>query len=356
MKIQEALSPTEMREFIQGSDFRGWLAVGTSWTMVAACFALVGVAFSEPFSALVSGEVGMSAVWAARAVALGVATTLIGGRQLAFGILMHDCSHFSLFRTRALNNFCGQWLVGAPVWQHLYPYRDHHQRHHRWAGSPRDPDLDLVTGYPVSKASLRRKHARDLLGPSGIKRLYGNLAMDFGFIAFTVSSRIDPTPRPGWGWVERVRFAVPLLGPVLLTNVALWGILAAFGEGWLYWLWAVSYLTTFSLFIRIRSIAEHAGTQVAKEADADFESSAKLDPKNTTRTTIANPLARVTVAPHRVNYHLEHHLLMTVPYFKLPKLHRVLKERGALQGAYLAANYGEVLRSISNGKTRTDTV
>ncbi len=343
MKIQEVLSPAEMREFIQGSDFRGWLAVATSWAMVAACFALVRYFFSDTLAAEITSPV---VLWAARISALAVAVTLIGGRQLAFGILMHDCSHFSLFKTRRLNDFCGQWLVGSPVWQHLYVYRDHHQRHHRWAGSPRDPDLDLVTGYPVTKASLRRKHARDLFGISGIKRLYGNLAMDFGFIAFTVSSRVEPTPRAGWGWLQRLRFAVPLLGPVVLTNVALWAVLSALGVGWLYLVWAVAYLTTFSVFIRIRSIAEHAGTQVAKEADADFESSARLDPKNTTRTTYASPLARVTVAPHRVNYHLEHHLLMTVPYFKLPRLHRVLKERGALQGGYLAADYGEVLRSV----------
>jgi fatty acid desaturase len=27
-----------------------------------------------------------------------------------------------------------------------------------------------------------------------------------------------------------------------------------------------------------------------------------------------------------VNYHLEHHLLMTVPHYQLPRLHRLLEE------------------------------
>ena len=33
-----------------------------------------------------------------------------------------------------------------------------------------------------------------------------------------------------------------------------------------------------------------------------------------------------------MNFHLEHHLLMTVPLYNLPRMHRLLKERGALDG------------------------
>ena len=63
-----------------------------------------------------------------------------------------------------------------------------------------------------------------------------------------------------------------------------------------------------------------------------------------TRTTRANLLARLTVAPHHVNYHLEHHLLMTAPHYRLPKMHRMLRARGALAGRHIAKNYREVLR------------
>ena len=50
------------------------------------------------------------------------------------------------------------------------------------------------------------------------------------------------------------------------------------------------------------------------------------DPLRNTRTTHASWLERLFIAPNRVNYHLEHHLLMTVPYFRLPRLHRLLRE------------------------------
>jgi fatty acid desaturase len=55
---------------------------------------------------------------------------------------------------------------------------------------------------------------------------------------------------------------------------------------------------------------------------------------------------RFFYAPLNVNYHLEHHMLVTAPHFQLPRLHRLLLQRGAFaQPASLAASYGDVLRS-----------
>ena len=42
------------------------------------------------------------------------------------------------------------------------------------------------------------------------------------------------------------------------------------------------------------------------------------DPLRNTRTTRATPLARLLVAPYFVNYHLEHHLFLFVPCWRLP--------------------------------------
>jgi fatty acid desaturase len=63
---------------------------------------------------------------------------------------------------------------------------------------------------------------------------------------------------------------------------------------------------------RIRNIAEHA---VVPDAD---------DPLRNTRTTKANLIERIFIAPYFVNYHLEHHLLFYVPCYNLPKLHAIL--------------------------------
>ncbi|MBI3198302.1 MAG: fatty acid desaturase [Rhodospirillales bacterium] len=40
--------------------------------------------------------------------------------------------------------------------------------------------------------------------------------------------------------------------------------------------------------------------------------------RHNTRTTYAGPLARLFLAPYPVNFHLEHHLFMFVPCWRLP--------------------------------------
>jgi fatty acid desaturase len=60
-----------------------------------------------------------------------------------------------------------------------------------------------------------------------------------------------------------------------------------------------------------------------------------------TRTTAASLVERLFVAPYWVNYHLEHHLFMFVPCWRLPQAHRALlaaglRERMEIQPGYLA--------------------
>ena len=71
------------------------------------------------------------------------------------------------------------------------------------------------------------------------------------------------------------------------------------------------------------------------------------DQLRNTRTTRAGLLARITFAPLHVNYHLEHHLLPTVPWWRLPALHRTLVARGALPSTSLARGYLHVLQLVS---------
>lgn len=311
-KVTDYLSREEIRELTTPSDVQGWIAFATTWGMIAGCFALVA---------------WWPAVWT-----VALALVILGGRHLALAILMHEASHRVLFRTRALNDFVGEWLCAAPSWNHLHAYRRHHMAHHAHTGTEKDPDTGLVRGFPCSRGSLARKFLRDLTGIAGIKRVIALLAMDFGFIEYTASvdtTKVDVSKRT---WTEFLQTGARNFGPVLVTNLGLLWTLRALDHGALYWLWIVSYLTTFSLFVRVRSMAEHACTE---RSDDDFRN---------TRTTLAGALARLTVAPHGVNYHLEHHLLMTVPFFKLRRMHELLRARGAYEHAHVAQNYREILR------------
>ena len=315
-RARDHLTREEIARFTRASDLMGWLAVLGDWAIIAAALAL--------------------AAWRPAAWSVAIALLLLGGRQLGLAILMHEGSHGSLFRTRALNTVVGRWLCGAPIGIDIDRYRVHHLAHHSFTGTERDPDLCLVRPFPTTRAAFARKLARDLVGLTGIKRLVGLLAMDFGFITYTASGdaeRItDPEP-----WPRRLAVGLRRVAPPLVVNASLFALLWALGHGWVYLLWVGAWLTTFSLFLRIRAIAEHACTELSAE------------PLRNTRTVRAGPLARLFVAPHGVCFHLEHHLLMTVPYFRLQALHRLLVERGALDESPVASSYLLVLRRATAG-------
>ena len=69
------------------------------------------------------------------------------------------------------------------------------------------------------------------------------------------------------------------------------------------------------------------------------------DPFLNTRTIRTRWWERLFLAPNGVAYHLEHHLLMTVPASNLPRLHRMLQQRGLLAGAQIEDGYAALMRT-----------
>ena len=293
---QDALGREEVRELLAQRDLPGWLALASDWGLV--------------FLAM-----GWVALWP-NPVSVVVALFVIGSRQLGLAILMHEASHRTLFKSRRLNDFVGNWLCAYPIWSDVASYRPYHLQHHAKTGGPGDPDLGLIRPFPITRASLRRKILRDLTGQTGLK---------FARAAFqrSLARWQEPAGR---------RAAIGLV----VTNLALLGVVSTLGHPALYLLWPAAWLTTHTLVTRIRAIAEHALTPAAD------------DPLRNTRTTRARAWERLFLAPHRVNYHLEHHLLMTVPHYNLPRMHRLLRERGVLDRACVADGYLEVLRRAAS--------
>jgi fatty acid desaturase len=259
-----------------------------------------------------------------------MAVVVLGGRQLALAVMMHEAAHGTLFRTRWLNDVVGDVVCARPVGGDVARYRKHHLGHHAHTGTARDPDLGLASAFPVTRGSLARKLLRDLSGMSGLRRLFGLVLMDAEVIAYNVGG--DVKRLPSRGLPAHALALVKHGSGALIANVAILGALAMAGHAWVFAAWAVANLTTYGLFMRIRSMAEHACMEQT------------ADPLRNTRTTKANLLARLTVAPLHVSHHLEHHLLPTVPYFRLPALGRALVARGAMPDTSTAPGYVEVLR------------
>jgi fatty acid desaturase len=230
-----------------------------------------------------------------------LAVMLIGARQLGLAILMHDAAHGALHPNQKLNDFVGEWLCAAPVGARLQSYRDYHLKHHRYTEQPEDPDLPLSAPFPITRASLRRKIIRDLTGQTYFKQ------------------RIAQLKRGG-----NAHF--------LIANAVLFAALALAGYWWAYpALWLAPMATWLPLVTRLRNIAEHACMK------------AEEDPLSHARTTLANPLERLFIAPYWVHYHAEHHAFMHAPCYRLEAMHRLLVQKGHGGRMKIAPGYASVL-------------
>jgi fatty acid desaturase len=252
-----------------------------------------------------------------------LAIPVIGTRQLGLAILMHDASHGTLHPRRSVNDWLGQWLCGAFVGADLFRYRSYHLKHHKFTQQSEDPDLSLTQSFPVTASSLRRKLFRDLTGQTFF------------------SVRIKPFLRPR-AKVEThasadtvvidhggIRFAV--------VNVLLFLVLTLTTSWWVYLvLWLVPLATWFMLSIRIRNMAEHA---CVSHSD---------DPFHHARTTRAGWVARMFIAPYFVNFHIEHHLFMSVPCWTLPRVHRQLIKKGYCSRMEVQPGYLRVLQVLTS--------
>lgn len=283
----EVLTPAELEQVRHPSNLWGTAAVLHAWGVIAAMMALT--AWSPWFALL--------------------AIPVIGSRQLGLAILMHDAAHGILTRNKTLNDALGTWALAYPVFSDMRPYRVYHLQHHRRTQQPDDPDLSLSAHFPITRASLRRKLLRDLTGQTAFQQRRAQFASAF---------------RRGQWRVLAGQFG---------TNLALAGILAAAGVWWIYPLcWLVPLLTWMMAVLRIRNIAEHALTPDNN------------DPLRNARTTKANLIERVFLAPYWVNYHVEHHLLFWVPCYRLPRLHAILLAKGFGPRMEIQPGYASVLR------------
>lgn len=304
--LRETLTIEERKELLRINPLRSWWMVLSNWIGTFLAMALVA--------------------WKPNPLTILFALFFIAARQLGLAIVMHEAAHRTVFASRRWNDFVGNWLCAYPVWTEIGPYRAYHLKHHKYTGTPDDPDLGLAAPFPITKSSFKRKMWRDLSGQTGLKQAVGVFYRDMGWLAGRNQRTLgmNEGEQPDVGWHK--------IAPVVITNLILLAILTAAGHPALYLLWVVSWLTTYRFVTRIRSIAEHGMVRDP------------LDPLGNTRTTLANWWERLFLAPNRVNFHLEHHLLMTVPHHNLPRLHKLLKERGALKNAVVTKGYFEVLR------------
>ena len=296
--IKDTLTQEEFERVTSKNNFLGASILLFDWIAIAGIFYLVAV-FPNPITIL-------------------IAIILLGGRQLGLGVIVHETGHRTLFSSRKVNDFVGNWLAGYWVFSGKQAYMKGHLVHHKDAGTDRDPDLPNYRDYPVSRTRIRRKITRDVTGQVGWRRMKSIGRSILNIRALKPQSRQT---------VYRS----------LLLNGAMLALLASFGNAWLYSLWVIAFMTSHMLVTRIRQIAEHAAVPNLYD----------LDPRLNTRTIYISWLERLLIAPHHVSYHLEHHLMASVPIYRLQELHEILLKKGYYKGVDFPKGYLNLLAQVT---------
>ena len=295
--VRKALPAEVVRRLTRISPWRSAWSVAQEFLVIGA---LVAVALS----------------WWTPWVAIAC-VVLIGTRQHALFVLAHDAAHYRLFEPRGLNDFVGRVCATLPGLS-MRTYRVIHRLHHNNLYGPADPDTALHGGYPRGKAYLAKKLARDLAGLTAWK----TYAYFLGG-APALNTETNVASRPLNDSSVRLREEA-LRDRNIVIGFQVLALAVAAASGWLLQylvLWILPLVTALQAILRLRAIAEHGAT-------TDFSS-----PLTAARTNLSSPLLEWLLFPHRVNYHVEHHLYASVPHYNLPELHREMRERGLLEGA-----------------------
>lgn len=309
------LTNPELKDLSRTSALRTWLGLITDWCLIIAGFWLVS-RYPSPIVQV-------------------CVFVLMARQQLALAILMHDASHRRLFQTVRWNDIVGQILAAAPVGVSLFSYRTLHLKHHQDPLVADDPDLSLTGGYPISKSSFARKLLRDLFGISYFKfiRYFFRRARRRKVDAAVVdkSTRDNFKQSPAAGTAGSFAFVVV---SIVFVQSMIFTALYLSGHPWLYlFQWILPSWTMLQVLLRIRGITEHAGYQPNPNQLLNSR-------------TVINPLQTFFFAPHHVNYHMEHHQYPSIPHWRLPTAHRLMRERGSLPEKNIFAGYGSVLRDL----------
>lgn len=247
---------------------------------------------------------------------------LIATRQHALLTLMHEYAHHQLSRRRAgLNDLVGDVFTALPFFITIHGFRRNHLAHHRHVCTDQDPDW-------VSSLEKPRFHfpkTRSGFAVEVLKHGLGRYTLG-DLKGYTVDAGMS-TGLPRATRIRAAACAIVLAG--MATYFGIWDILL------LYWI--VPLATFLMAILYIRDVGEHFGMPAP-----GIERS---------RTVLAGWLERVLIAQNGVNFHAEHHLFPSVPFFRLRRLHQALMQdagyraqavvtRGYLGGLFAEAAAG----------------
>lgn len=235
--------------------------------------------------------------------------------------LQHECVHYTVFRTRWLNDVVGQicgFIIMLPHRFFRYEHCDHHT-HTQVTGD--DPELIPTPKtygeylFYLSAIPYWRNKFTEVF-----RHAYGNLS----------EGELKFIPKEEHAAVYRdARMMLGTYGIVFISMAV---------TGWwsLIWLWVVPMILGEPVMRFIR-MTEHVGRPTVTQMHEN------------TRTNLVSLPWRFLC--WNMNYHAEHHYVSSVPFHTLPKLHEKLKDHIFVEkGGYIGAHI-DIIRQIHTLKT-----
>ncbi len=277
---------------------RGGLHVAFEWAVVFATIA-VAQRFNNPLIYL-------------------LAVLIIGSRQHAMLILMHEAVHFRLFKSKRLNEIVGDLLLAWPCLVSMRSFSRNHLAHHRHLNTVEDPDIvrkqnDPEWRFPMQRRKLTRMILKQFTGLGFVYLVQVFRSLDKNTADET---RLYKLARTG--------FYVAAAGVIIYMG--------AFKLFVLYW--AAPFLTWLMFIFRIRTMSEHPKIERTSAYTTSLEYKLGL-------------LERMLVTPKYAFFHIEHHAYPSVPFYRLPELHRALCANATFRQALRPISYAGLVRECS---------
>ncbi len=282
---QIRISKEELRNFSSRKPFFALLHIAMEWSLIVLAAYLTNLYFNVFFYIL-------CVVW-------------IGARQHALGVIMHDAAHGNLFASRKLNYVISDLFLAWPLLVATQTYWQGHSVHHRHTKNDKDPDWVAQKDIPIYQLPRTRwqfftHFMKDMTG-IGLFQLI-QLFIYLGSRPKDPSIIVDKKQLYTY---RALRISYYLIIFSVVHYLSAWKILLMF--------WFVPMITWFKWVVYLRSLGEHHG----------FDGTGPL---GHTRTTIVSVFGKFFITPKNINFHMEHHIYPTVPFFRLPEVHKLLME------------------------------
>lgn len=218
-----------------------------------------------------------------------IALCVVGNRQRALGNLLHEAGHKNLFRNGRVNDWFAAVLLAPPLTSDLSLYRGMHARHHALLGQ-QGKDPDLIAPTADAKGSWWPVY----------RRQFASAQVWFGSIFGHLGNR-------DLGWRQLAWIGIWWIALFIVIVVTKGISFASFFVA----LWFAAKATTFHAITTFREMCDHFALQPG--GIYSF-----------TRDTVTGRHWRALIHPHNNGYHLSHHLMPSVPYYRLPEAQKLL--------------------------------